>query len=463
MGQTGRVLKIVVEGTGQIVQDKYAPALKDQYDIAKNGGGSLDVTFIDQSEYWDTSTARPEDISTRKKFVSKLNGWATYLDKSIDRDAQLYQDLSCDVVIVATPDETHVMLVLGWLCRANSCKHIFIEKPIDSSLSSARTLQYYARRFPAVTLYPLDHYLARFTPLKDYLTIKGLLKEIGGRLTKMTFHLLEDRSKPNFGPIEGANRVRSLKHGMILDLFPHVLAIVRVFGRVETIEIKKLRVAQYTYEAADGGCKKTEIPKETFAHVDFTVAGFAENIIEVTTFLGKGVHGSSDLNIIGGDVKRLELVGANQKRLVIDLRSTERGGTGSVEIHDAKGRRVGSGPNLIDDPYYVLVEQIVDKFLWSSNVKLDFYLDLQTAKSSLSCIHELMTLVQNFLHTGREMTLYDIKTTGTGGERISRGPLLEEILECLVDVYEAVPVEALIDFYAGELKKKKDGTHQLPH
>ncbi len=455
-------LKIVVEGTGEIVQKRYAPALKDQYDIAKNAGKTLSVVFVDQSEYWNTRQSRPKDVTARKKFIKKLSGWATYLDKSIDEDGTRYSKLKSDVVVIATPDETHVLLVLNWLKRRNSCKHIFVEKPIDSSLSRARTLQYYARHFPAVTLHPIDHYLARFLPLSDRWTLEGLLKGIGGRLTKMTFHFLEDRSEANLGPIEAANRTRSLKHGLVLDLFPHILAIVRSFGLVESIEIKNLKVAQYTYELSNGTRKKTDIPKETFAHIDFSFSGFTGNVIDATAYLGKGVNGSTDLGIIGNDVKRLELIGTNKRRLLIDLRSSDRGGDGSVEILDHLNKVVNVGPNLLDDPYEVLVEQIVDKFLWKKNIKLHFVLDLQTAKSSLSCIHEIMTLVQNFLHTKKPLSTYHIETIEIAGKKTAKGALLEDIKLKSKSVFRDVSVKSLTDFYVEQLKKMDD-THQLPH
>lgn len=148
MTRESKTLKIVVGGTGEIVKDKYAPALKDQYDLAKNSGLKLKVVFVDQSEYWNRTDARAEDVQERKKFIQKLRGWATYIDKSLLKDQPRYKRLKSDVVIVATPNETHVMIVLAWLTRKNSCKHIFIEKPIDSSLAALELCNIMSYVFP---------------------------------------------------------------------------------------------------------------------------------------------------------------------------------------------------------------------------------------------------------------------------------------------------------------------------
>jgi hypothetical protein len=352
---------------------------------------------------------------------------------------------------------------MNWLTKENGCKHLFIEKPLDSSLSRARSLQYYAQ-FYNVNVYAVDHYLARFLPIANSWTMKGFLKEIGDQLDTMTFYLLEDKSLPYNGPIEATHRISTLKHGLVLDMFPHVLAILRLFGKLETIQITGLRVAQYSFDLEDGTVAPAAIGKETFAEISFTIESLLNRqnqrptLIHVVTYLGKGIAGSREQSVFGSSMKRVELRGSNRKQIVIDLTSA-----GTVGVLDHKNKVVVTGPPLIDDPYELLVEQVIEKFLWKKNVDLYYLLDLQTAKNTLLCVHEIMTLVQNFLHTNTPLPKYHIKTVIEENGPISLAPSIEEILEKpLLDVFHLVGVKPISDFYVSEITRLREDSG-IPH
>lgn len=378
MDPTPEKLSIVVEGVGEIVADRYATELLIQYEKALKAKKTLEVIFTDESKYWNHPNTSVDVLKKRRAFIKHIRSWATYLDKSTNTGRSKYQRLTTDVVLIATPDDTHVSLALSWLRRIGSCKQIYIEKPLDCSLRSARTLEYYAK-FSDVSVYPIDHYLARALPLANAATILGLLDKIGGKLTRVDYYLLENHAKAHTGPIEARGRTETLKHGVILDLFPHVLAIVNLFGKIETIEVEDIKIAQYTFDTEDGCVMETAIPKETFAQIKFSMKALEKKggNFSVNSVIGKGISGSEKFpELIGSNLKTIELSGTNKNRIVIDL-----GVKGTVEVRNNKNKSIDFGPNLIEDPYEAIVSKIVNNGLWERNERLPFVISLKDAKT----------------------------------------------------------------------------------
>src|SRR5205823_6599864 len=146
--------------------------------------------------------------------------------------------LQPDVVIIATPDFTHVDVCKEWLNRYPAPNQIFIEKPLTDSLNEARSLL-------GVTgvgnngVLAFDHYRARLLPSDDQ--IKVILGFLENGLRSFTFYFLEDHSGADEdylkdhpkavknGPIENEQRVKALSQGVILDVMPHVIAIMAHF------------------------------------------------------------------------------------------------------------------------------------------------------------------------------------------------------------------------------------------
>src|SRR4051794_19903126 len=122
MSLTKRSTLMVVEGAGDVVNKNYFPALRD---LKKKGHLEFDVIFIDNSSFWKgDATLGAKMLGIRKA----LEEWgAVYLDKDRPDDRHRCEDLSPDVVIVATPDYTHADVASHWLMR--NVQRIFVEKP----------------------------------------------------------------------------------------------------------------------------------------------------------------------------------------------------------------------------------------------------------------------------------------------------------------------------------------------
>ena len=264
------------------------PALKVE---KTQRGENLTIVFVDESKYWKVK-GNEEQIKKNEDFKKLLlhpAKWAEYIDKSEEEDFELYQNLKADIVFIATPDYTHIKIATFWLSEDEKCKSLFIEKPIDSSLSKARVLQYYSGN---KKVYALDHYLARFGTLNNDLAMGGLIGLIGGDVEEVAFYLLEDRSEAFKGPIEAEMRKSALQKGLILDLFPHILALLHNLGKVETITISKVRVGRYSYEDEEGNIKKASTSKETFAHLEFSIKSYSDKSVLVNAYIGKGISGT---------------------------------------------------------------------------------------------------------------------------------------------------------------------------
>jgi predicted dehydrogenase len=430
-------LTIVVEGIGDVVQRNYAPALKLE---KERYGDRLTVTFVDFGK-----DRAPEAAQRYQKFIDALAGWATYINKATPEGEKIYRALKPDVVFLATPDRTHVQLALQWIDGENDCRHLFIEKPLDADLNRARALAYYVEDTPA-DVHALDHYLARFIPVSFPSAMKTILTELGGSIRHLNFYLLEDHSAPYLGPIEKEGRSSSLQHGLILDLFPHALAILGYFGSVSSVEITGLKVGRYTYEDESGAVQPASIPRETFGHISFRFMNRAGRIVTADAYLGKGISGSTTSGMPGGDVKLLELLGKNGKKCVFDLRNTSKGGKGTITVVHRDGTAEVIN-ELLDEPYAVLISRTVDKYLKSPEKDLRFALTVDQAKNILTCIEEIMSLVSLYEKTGKAMPTYQIKTARDDKEPRSIAPSLEDVLAELPDIKKNVAVPDVLRSY----------------
>ena len=435
-------LTVVVEGIGDVVQRNYAPALK----MEKNRyGGRLSIYFSDYGKN------RTEEATKKyQKFIDTLDGWAVYINKATPDGQALYDSLKPNVVFVATPDRTHVELALKWLDGKNDCEHLFIEKPLDADIDKARALDFYLEN-KNFDVHALDHYLARFIPVSYSSSMRTILGELGGSIQHLSFYLLEDRSAPFIGPIEKEGRGGSLQNGLILDLFPHALAILGYFGSVSSVKITGLKVGRYSYEDENKTIVPASIPRETFGHISFNFTGRAERTIPADAYVGKGISGSTAAGMENSDVKLLELLGKNGKKCVFDLRNTNRGGTGSVKMI-SKGGQAEVINELFDEPYTVLINRTVDKYLKSPEKDLRFSLSVEQAKNILTCIQEITSLVSLFEKTGTEIPSYRIKTSTEGKEPVSVAPSLEEVMAQLKDTKDIIGIDKLLMSYENAQK-----------
>jgi predicted dehydrogenase len=353
-------LKIVVEGVGDVVKNYYKPAfevLLRDYERTRE----LQIHFTDMSEFWrgDTGlTAKMEDISASLTTM----GFA-YLDKSDSTQLAQYQALEPDVVIIATPDFTHVEVAEEWLRRDVRPEQIFIEKPLSNSLKAARRLL--GETGPGNnSVLAFDHYRARLLPSRDQMGI--LLGFLGKGIRRFIFYFLEDRSgsDPRYasvgrdGAIENEQRVRTLNQGVILDGMPHVIAILAHFAKVETLIVTRVRAGQYVGVDGDPD-KRTEIEKETFAEVGFICADYAANLILGTVYIGKAVRGVRSLGEdFDSNTKVLDIEGLNGNKARFDLRSSGNGASRAYLIDERDSIQVEFP--LSRQPYATFLEKIAD-------------------------------------------------------------------------------------------------------
>jgi hypothetical protein len=386
-------LHVVVEGIGNVVQSYYAKPLKRLFESYPT---RLKITFVDDSTYW-RSERNSEQIG---KFISSVRSWgADYIDKASRRGKSAYKRLAADVVFIATPDCTHVGLAMEWLAKPDRCSQIFIEKPIDASLSRARDLLVGIRENdPKVRA--LDHYRARMIPIvSSPLQYKSILRELGGQITGFTFYFLEDGSlfRDERGhsftndPIEALGRSKSLQSGLILDMMPHVPAVLSYFGIVDSIRVLGVRVGRYTYTDKYGNKQEASIPRETFAHIRFSFRGYDSQPIKGDVFLGKGIRGSTDLEK-EGDIKLLELMGKKGKKFKFDLRGSADGG--DVVLVDKKNNEHFL-IKLVPDAYGTIIRLIVESKLNGTQSPLFFDMPVELAKNIRIAIEEMLHPIKN--------------------------------------------------------------------
>jgi hypothetical protein len=215
---------------------------------------------------------------------------------------------------------------------------------------------------------------------------------------KFTFYLLEDHSggdskyettlqekgKPQrHGPIENEQRVETLNGGIILDLMPHVIAILAHFGRVESLRVTHVRAGQY--EGVDGDPhKRTEIKGESFAEVRFLCFDHTGKSFEGVIYVGKGIKGSRELGSeYNYDTKLLIVEGVDGNKIRFDLRSQ---GNGASEAHlvDKRGKTQLSFA-LNRDPYFTFLQKIAD----GSCVEDHLALNVEVGKKILEVIQDM--------------------------------------------------------------------------
>ncbi|MCH8296145.1 Gfo/Idh/MocA family oxidoreductase [Candidatus Poribacteria bacterium] len=418
-----QTLRFVVEGIGDVSEKRYAPALEQLKNDLQNTRQII-VTFTDDSRHWrDDSSLAPR----RRATIDQIKGWgADYLDKSNSDDLKTYRNLQTDFVFVATPDRTHTEVAETWL-KKDPRPVIFIEKPLEADLNAARRLLGQIRPYDDRVI-AFDHYRARMLLSKSQLD--DIEKFLGGGLKRFTFYFLEDHSgaDTNYlqknplatrnGPIESEQRVDALKEGMILDGFPHMLALLDYFGRLETVRVTRVRAGQYTGVDNDPD-KRTEIDKESFAEVEFVFADHAGNLVEGRGYTGKGVRGVKALGSdYDRDAKLLEIEGRNGKSVRFDLRGSGQKSCRAYLI-DQDGSTKDTF-SLHQKAYQALVKRIAQGTYLEDNIGLN----VEHGKRILEVLGDMRYPILEIKNQGQNLPTYP---SGMQGQRESL--YLEDLLE----------------------------------
>jgi predicted dehydrogenase len=288
-----RPLQIVVEGVGDWVEQAYRPLFQKK----ASGGKDLAVFYADDTRWKDR---KPD-------WVEKLKDWEVYLDKADPNDFARYRLLRPDAVFIVTPDFTHAATAQGWLGKAPL---VFVEKPFDSHVKSVEDLMFDLGDLRKTAVLGLDHYQFYALPITG---LKAqIMEHLGWALARVDFFMLEERA------IE-LDRVRSLQHGLTLDMLPHLAALLTYFGDVETIdEIRVLDARQYDPLIAarrgevDGPLIEAQFRNETYSRVEFTFKDESGNGFHVPCLATVGKGWSRE-------AKYLEVTGYNGNSVRIEF------------------------------------------------------------------------------------------------------------------------------------------------
>jgi predicted dehydrogenase len=296
-----RPLVILVQGAGEWVERAYRPTFK----ALVQDGYSISVFYAD-----DTSWK-----GYRPSWTEKLEPWEVYLDKSDPKDLAIYHNVlsRVDVVFIVTPDFTHSEIAKE--CVRKRVPTVFVEKPFDSHIENVESLlREMGFLYILRAVLGVDHYMLYAVELKNMMP--KIQDHLGGALDRVEFYMTENR------PIE-RERERSLQYGLMLDMLPHMFAMLAYFVLVSTVDdIRIIEAGQYRpliSQDKDGNRYHEDEPSswyrnETYVRVKFTVEDYSGNRVPCLGVVGKG---------LSSEVKYMEVIGVNGNAVRIDLVNKE--------------------------------------------------------------------------------------------------------------------------------------------
>lgn len=279
--------RVILAGcNGEWAQERYLPFL-----VKEAAKGNIELWSVD---------IKPE-IKLADSRVAALwqdaqsKGNVCYLDKISNKES--YETLSSvDYVFIVTPDRCHCEVAEFWLSRLSTNGKIFIEKPLDAYIDGAKRLQ--AKIPSSNVIYGFDHYLAALHPfLRSVLSYLGKI----GEPESLEIKIWENTGIP-------AGKADTLREGVILDLFPHVLA---VSAAVVEKKLAPTEDVLQTADFVDGARAKYRgwsFPSETCARIEFLVGGK-----RVIGRVGKGIGKEPE--------KRMVIHGTHKRKIDIDFQT----------------------------------------------------------------------------------------------------------------------------------------------
>jgi predicted dehydrogenase len=218
------------------------------------------------------------DVRDRKKDEEKYDQYRklVYFVNKV-KDKKMYEKIpKADFVFIVTPHEFHCAIADHWLEdeRLKATGKIFIEKPLNSSVENIKDLEKkHGKKKLMEKIIAIDHYIPKIAPLLEEIEWK---RRKYGKIEKVRINILES------DPIQ-ESREKTLDEGLILDIFPHVLAvftkIMKAVGDF-TLDAHKVKII----EIKTGKYKNACIGGETFAKI---VLKFNNTTLE--SFIGKAV------------------------------------------------------------------------------------------------------------------------------------------------------------------------------
>ncbi len=221
-----RRIMVGVQGTGAWVQrtiQKELRALHTHLSSQNQRGLGLQIWYVGIDEQ------PPLEI------IEPLEG---YICKDNAKDLSHLERTELDVLIVATPDRSHVDDVKWWLARPKPPRLILVEKPfsdeaceVEGLIEKCRSLR--DDKIPVPPILGIDHYNLYLAAFKSHFDeIDGYVDPI----SSIGFSMLEEN------PVE-PERLRSLTAGMTFDMGAHFFGFLSLLADLQTGENLKVHIS----------------------------------------------------------------------------------------------------------------------------------------------------------------------------------------------------------------------------
>jgi predicted dehydrogenase len=269
MTDEGKV--VVLEGClGDWSKKSYIKSLAEKAESSKIKLYAVDIRDLKKNEDLKELYEGPV------KFINKIAAPDEY--KNIE---------PVDYVFVVAPPAVHCEIAEYWLINGKLKENgrVFIEKPLDSSEGNIKKLEQKLKEggHPEYTdkILVIDHYIEKISPILIKLeeirqNSRGKTSSLG-EIRAIECNILES------DPIQDS-RLATLSEGLILDMVPHVLAILsrtmQALGRKFELNIEKVEI----FDINAGKHKSAKIENETFAEIVCKING-----IPLKTSVGKAV------------------------------------------------------------------------------------------------------------------------------------------------------------------------------
>lgn len=284
--------------------------------------------------------------------TAKTKGKACYLDMTKSKESREIPR-NVDYVFIVTPDWCHCKVAEFWLNRLSTNGKVFIEKPLDASIDRAKQLQ--AKIPNKDVVYGFDHYLAALHPFLH--RVRSYLGKIGGP-ESLAINILESDEIQQ-------HRVQTLREGMILDLFTHVLAVSAAVVEKKLAPTEGILQKAQFVDGKRAKYKDWFFPRETCARIEFLLGDK-----KVTGRVGKGIGKEPE--------KRMVIHGTHGRNIEIDFQTYNVDGKDEdLELKPVESflEAVLAGSSIDSTPGVLSFGAAFEILKWLSRSRRDIELD----------------------------------------------------------------------------------------
>jgi predicted dehydrogenase len=276
------------------------------------------------------------DIEKNEDLEQLYGNSAEFINKVYEKDK--YDSIGqVDYVFVVAPPAVHCEIAAHWLVKGRLKKggKILIEKPLDSSRENVENLGDEPKNLSDKILV-IDHYIPKISPLVEKLSKININVE---KIRALKCDILES------DPIQDS-RVGTLNDGLIMDMFPHVLAVLaKIMKIVDKRLDERFKLDADRFEIFDiniGKYQSSKIKGETFARIVGRING-----IPIESGIGKAV-GYADRKVLK--------IFLENGSVIVDFVSKDF----LINVRDEKGRTHHTSGKLFGKPVDMLIDTILN-------------------------------------------------------------------------------------------------------